>query len=353
MTPIILTIGAFDGFHKGHARLLDRAKELAAEDLTRQTEWGAVTFQPHPGVFMGALRGALFTPWERELIRRALGVPHLFALRFDQNLKKLSPQDFWEGLKDVFASNGFEIRGVVMGRDFRFGHDQAGTAETLEAICHEEGLAASIVDLLGRDGLRYSSTEVRSDLAEGKVRRAWDALDYPWFLWSRVGHGDRRGRKLGFPTANLALPKNKLLPAPGVYAVVAALSLEDGSVIWKPGALSLGDNPTFKKDNKIRAEVFLLDFEGRLYGADLLVLLLDRLRPMRPFPDASALAEQIAQDVSQCREIYGAETAAHPEPFAAFASAFKEMNRIEALDMAPFSPDIWKLDPGSSIYEVF
>ena len=334
---MIVTIGAFDGFHQGHAGLLARAREL---DGAHGAEWGAVTFHPHPGILMGALKGTLFTSCERELLRRVLGVPHLFILRFDQALKQLSPEDFWERLKTVFRANGFEIGGVVMGRDFRFGLGQAGTAETLEALCREEGLAASIVDLLSRGGRRYSSTEVRAAVAAGEVRPAREALGYPWFLWSRVGHGDRRGRTLGFPTANLELPGGKLLPALGVYAAAVALPAPfpgggGGKTAWRPGALSIGDNPTFKDDHRIRAEVFVLDFEGDLYGANLPVLLLDRLRSVRPFPDAPALARQIKRDAAQCRDVYEAYQKERATVLASFASALE--------DMPPFTPDIWRL----------
>ena len=330
MTGITLTIGAFDGFHRGHARLLEETRELAAGGA-----WGVVTFHPHPGVLLGSLSATLFTLRERDLIRRLLGVPALLTLRFDEEVRDLSPGDFWRRLKRTFERGGLGVGGLVMGGDFRFGRGAEGTAADLAALCRDDGLPAKIVDLLEHGGVRYSSTEARRDILSGDVRRAAEVLGYPWFLWSRVVRGNRRGRTMGFPTANLDLSGTdggRTLPAPGVYAVALTI---DGR--WHAGALSVGDNPTFGDVHETRAEVFVLDFSGDLYGADLPVLLLDRLRPMTCFPDAGALAAQIERDVSHCREVFLAETGARPELFAAFASRVREM------EAAPFAPHVWRL----------
>ncbi|MBQ9528473.1 MAG: riboflavin biosynthesis protein RibF [Fretibacterium sp.] len=328
---MIITIGAFDGFHRGHACLLEEARCLSAP---AGASWGAVTFHPHPGVFLGFLRATLFTEQERELIRRLLGIPHLIPLQFDRALQELSPEAFWRRLKEAFRRHGMKIDGVVMGRDFRFGLGQEGTVEALSALCRAEGLPAVILDLLEHGQTRYSSTEARGAVASGDVRQAAEVLGYPWFLWSRVVHGDQRGRTLGFPTANLELCDGKVQPAPGVYA--AALPLEGR---WHAGALSVGNNPTFGGVHETRAELFVLDFKGDLYGDSLPVLLLDRLRPIQRFTDGQSLAGQIARDVAQCRELCRGELDAWPELFASFAACVEAMNAEGS-----FVPDIWRLD---------
>ncbi|MBQ9565000.1 MAG: riboflavin biosynthesis protein RibF [Synergistaceae bacterium] len=322
---MILTIGAFDGFHRGHERLLEETRALAA---TTGQDWGVVTFQPHPGVFLGALSATLLTPRERDLLRRVLGVPHLLPLRFDKELRSLSPEEFWRRLKRAFGERGLSVGGVVVGQDFSFGRDGAGTAETLAELCREDGLRSKIVRLLERGGVRYSSTEARANVLAGDLRGAADILGYPWFLWSRVVSGDRRGRTMGFPTANLDLSERRVLPASGVYATALPI---DGR--WYAGALSLGNNPTFGDVNELRAEVFVLDFSGDLYGAELPVFFLDRLRPMTRFADAQSLAAQIERDAAQCREVFRQEMDARSSLFTTFASHLAEAEE----------PDVWRL----------
>lgn len=323
---MILTIGAFDGFHKGHARLLEEAHRMAAGE-----DWGVVTFHPHPDVLFQKLDAPLFPLRERELIRRTLGIPHLFTFQFDPEIQSLAPEDFWERLKGFFLQRGIPIDGIVMGRDFRFGRNRTGTAPLLEALCRRDGLRVSVLDLLQRDGVRFSSTETRQDVMAGEMRRAADVLGYPWFLWSQVIRGDQRGRSLGFPTANFD-PGERLLPAPGVY--VSALPIRGE---WHCGALSIGDNPTFNVEEP-RVEVFVLDFDGDLYGEDLPLLVLDRLRPLGRFSDSGALVKQIAQDVAHCRRLYQEEVAARSEFLIDFAAHFDAMNREGS-----FVPQIWRL----------
>ncbi|MCR4819245.1 MAG: riboflavin biosynthesis protein RibF [Fretibacterium sp.] len=328
---MIITIGAFDGFHRGHARLLEEARRLS---VPAGESWGAVTFHPHPGVFLGFLKATLFTERERELIRRLLNVPRLFIIQFDQPLQELSPNEFWRKLKKAFQRQGMKIRGVVMGQDFRFGLDQQGTVEDLSTLCRMEGLQAVVLNLLEHGVTRYSSTEVRQAVASGDVRRATEIMGYPWFLWSRVVGGNHRGRTLGFPTANLEILAGKILPASGVYA--AALPIGGR---WHAGALSVGDNPTFGDVHETRAELFILDFKGDLYDDSLPVLLLERLRPIQRFQDGQSLAKQIERDVSQCRDLCRRELDARPKLFASFASCVEAMNAE-----GPFVPDIWRLD---------
>lgn len=309
---MILVLGAFDGFHRGHVRLLGRARSLAC---SLGTDWGVATFSPHPGLVLGTLRSTLFTSGEWELIRCVLGIPRLIVLPFDERLRNLSPRDFWVELKRLT-----DVEGVVVGRDFRFGFEGRGSASVLEAFCREEGAAFFVEDLLEREGgggEKISSSAIRGRVRRGDVSGAASDLGYPWFLRTDVRHGDGRGRTLGFPTANLDIGGPRTLPADGVYAVSLIVRGR-----WCCGALSMGRNPTFDDVRERRAEVFVLDFEGDLYGAELAVFFLERLRPERRFPDAASLTEQIAADVARCRTIYGERMSADPELFGAFLRCF-------------------------------
>lgn len=306
---MILVLGAFDGFHRGHVRLLGRARSLAC---SLGTDWGAATFSPHPGLVLGTMSETLFTPRERELIGRVLGIPRLLVLPFDERLRNLSPRAFWMELK-----RWVDVEGVVVGRDFRFGLGGEGTASLLGHFCHEEALPFAVEDLLKRDGVKISSSEVRRRICRGDVLGAEADLGYPWFLWTGVRHGDGRGRSLGFPTANLDIGGPRTLPADGVYAVAVIVRGR-----WYCGALSMGRNPTFGDVRERRSEVFVLDFEGDLYGEDLIVFFLERLRSERRFPDAESLSEQIAADVARCRTVYGDHMSAAPELFGAFLRCF-------------------------------
>ena len=309
---MILVLGAFDGFHRGHVRLLDRARSMAR---SMGTDWGVATFSPHPGLMLGTMRSTLFTARERELIRCVLGIPRLIVLPFDERLRNLAPRDFWTELKRLT-----DVEGVVVGRDFRFGFEGRGSVSLLEGFCREDGVAFFVEDLLGREGgggEKISSSAIRGRVQRGDVLGAAADLGYPWFLWTDVLHGDERGRKLGYPTANLNIGGPRTLPADGVYAVSL---IARGR--WCCGALSMGRNPTFGDVHERRAEVFVLDFEGDLYGAELAVFFLERLRPERRFPDAVRLTEQIAADVARCRTVYGERMSAAPELFEAFLHCF-------------------------------
>ena len=158
---------------------------------------------------------------------------------------------------------------------------------------------------------------IRGRVRRGDVSGAAADLGYPWFLRTDVLHGDERGRRLGYPTANLNIGGPRTLPADGVYAV--SLIARGG---WRCGALSVGRNPTFDDVRERRAEVFILDFEGDLYEAELAVFFLERLRPERRFPDAARLTEQIAADVARCRTVYEERMSADPELFGAFLRCF-------------------------------
>ncbi|MDR2523206.1 MAG: riboflavin biosynthesis protein RibF [Synergistaceae bacterium] len=306
---MIAVLGAFDGFHRGHALLFERAKALAKP---RELEWGAVTFDPHPGVFLGNLDATLFTFRERELIQIFLGIPRVVTLEFDDDLVHSPPSLFWE-----FLSLNVDIDGVVVGRDFRFGYRRTGDVTLLEHYCREAGVDFLAVDPLEHFGTKISSTAVRELVSSGECGLAAKKLGYPYFVWAEIEHGLGRGKELGYPTANLSVPSRKLLPANGVYAVALIVKGQ-----WKAGALSLGDNPTFDDVQDRRAEVFILDYEGDLYGESFPVLFLFRLRPQVQFKNAEQLVLQIDADVKRAHDTFRHGFKANSALHAAFKTAY-------------------------------
>lgn len=313
---MIVVLGSFDGFHRGHVLLFERARELAAP---RGLDWGVVTFDPHPGLFMNELATTLFTVRERELIRIFLGVPRVVSLKFDNELVHLTPPRFWDFLRE-----SVDVDGVVVGRDFRFGYRRTGDVALLEEYCREADMPFIAVETLmlrdARKDVKASSSLIRSCVEAGDCELAARVLGYPWFIWAEVVHGFGRGTALGFPTANLNVPGTKLMPAAGVYAVAV---LVDGK--WRGGALSIGKNPTFDDVEEVRVEVFVLDHEGDLYEASLPVLFLARLRGQERFPDPEHLALQIQADVRRSGAIFRRGIEANPNWESGFLTGYNEI----------------------------
>ena len=284
---MLITIGAFDGFHKGHAELLRICRENADG-----SNWAVVTFHPHPSEFLGT-HLSLFTLEEKEFIRRLLNIPNMFVLKFDAELMRMTPKTFWRLLRERL-----NVDGLVMGSDFRFGHGRAGNAESLREMAISDGVNRVIIaDVIRKP--EYSSSNVRENITAGKIQEAAKILGYPFFMISRIIHGNERGRTIHFPTANLDI-EGRVIPAYGVYS--SAVLVNDS---WHCGALSIGNNPTFGDINGTRAEVHILDFDGDIYGEKLLTVILNRVRDIHTFNNESALANQIGHDINECRKIFG------------------------------------------------
>lgn len=307
---MLITIGSFDGFHKGHAELLRICRENASNN-----DWGVVTFYPHPSEFLHNLKHPLFTLRERELVSKFLGIPKMYVLEFNDELKNLSPEEFWALLRKKF-----NVDGLVMGSDFHFGLNRSGNAEMLSELAKSDGVNKIFIAELV-DKKIYSSSNVRSKILAGDVEGAREILGYNWFMISDVIHGTERGRTMKFPTANLNLSGNKIIPAYGVYASALLANHE-----WHCGALSIGNNPTFHDINETRAEVHILDFNGDLYGDEVLLAMLGRVREIRTFADKAELMKQIANDLNSCRKIY--DEAVDDKETGKFLRSIKEISKI-------------------------
>lgn len=285
---MLLTIGAFDGFHRGHAELFRLCRERSSGK-----DWGVLTFEPHPAEYMSGIAHTLFTLREKELIRRIMCIPNMYVLRFDGALMELPPAEFWRLIR-----SRFNVTGLVMGSDFHFGSNRSGNAEYLQRLAMNDGITNVYISPL-LDKPEYSSSKVRECITSGNVHMAGSILGYPYFIMGRVIHGNERGRTMNYPTANIALETGRVIPAYGVYSCAV---LVNGEIYC--GALSIGNNPTFGDINGVRAEVHILNFSGDIYGVNIAVFLLERVRGMKVFADKEALMTQIGHDVLKCHEIY-------------------------------------------------
>jgi riboflavin kinase / FMN adenylyltransferase len=307
----VVTIGMYDGVHRGHQHLIStavaRARGLGRPALL-------LTFDPHPSevVRPGSHPPILTSPDRKAELVAGLGVDAMCVLPFTHEFSKLSPEAF---AHTVLVEHLFAAQ-VVVGRNFTYGHKAAGTVETLAADGRRFGFGVEGVDLtsvgsapdLAGDGeVTISSTYIRACVAAGDMASAALALGRPHRVDGVVVRGDRRGRELGYPTANVETPAHTAVPADGVYAGRLVLRDHRGaSRSSHPAAISVGSNPTFSGARRT-VEAYLLDFDGDLYGEHVGVEFVERLRPMLAFDGVPALVEAMAGDVARTRAVLGME----------------------------------------------
>lgn len=315
--PTIVSIGNFDGVHTGHAAILRRATVLV-DALGATGGTTALAFDPHPLTVLDPERSParLTTFAQRAELLKQAGANTVIRLEPQQDLLGLTPEAF---LERVVAMHN--PRAIVEGTDFRFGRDRAGDLDTLRALCKPRGIEvhavpAVAVGLSDNTAVTASSTMARWLIERGRVRDAWALLTRPHRLTGAVVQGDRRGRTLGFPTANIETPN--LLPADGVYATVA--TMPDGSKA--AGALSVGVKPQFGEHART-AEVYLLDMKPEAgapnlpglpeYGWPLTLDLVGWIREQMRFPSLDGLLAQIERDCSRARAIFESVTTEQPQ----------------------------------------
>jgi riboflavin kinase/FMN adenylyltransferase len=288
------SVGNFDGVHLGHAALI-------AELRRQATRCGgpavALTFDPHPlDLLRPDRRQPLLTTLDdRSRLLHELGADHVVVLRTTTELLNLSAAEFFTAV----IQEQLGARALAEGTNFGFGRNREGTVETLAELCRAAGLSLSLVPPLTGAGGEVSSSRVRAALVSGDVDLANQLLGRAYRLHGVVGVGQRRGRTLGFPTANLDRPQT-LVPGDGVYAARALV--EEGNH-W-PAAVNVGPNPTFGEGAR-KIEAHLLGFTGDLYGRSLALDFVHRLRDTRPFNGVAELVEQLRQDVDQVRRRIG------------------------------------------------
>jgi len=297
--PVALTIGNFDGVHRGHQAMLDRLIE-AAEDLALPS--AVLTFDPPPREFFARDRAPPRLSTLRTKIEqfRAHGVAFTFVARFNAGLATLSPETF---IDEVLVRK-LNVRWVLVGEDFRFGKGRAGDLSTLRRASRTFSVEA--MRTVAVDGERASSTAVRAALATGDLGRAAALLGRPYVISGRVAHGSKLGRDLGFPTANIALARTP--PLTGVFAV----RVHGLGGAPRTGVASVGVRPTVSNSGVPLLEVFVFDFEDSIYGKRVGVEFVHKLRDEERYPDLEALTSQIRSDVAQAREYFSAAPAQRP-----------------------------------------
>jgi len=294
----VVAIGNFDGVHLGHQSVLTQAQEIA---LRSQAPSGVVTFEPHPRSYFAPAAKAfrIMNPATKAHRLQKLGIDRLYELPFDGALAALDPQAF----ATEVLHKGLGISHAIVGADFCFGKDRAGTAETLVALGQELGFGVSIADLVRLSELEVSSTAIRAALAEGRPRDAARMLGHWHRIDGQVLGGDRRGREIGYPTANMSI-QGLHAPKFGIYAVLVDVLTGPHLGSYR-GAASIGVRPTFG-ENAPNLETFIFDFTGDLYGEELSVAFVDYLREEAKFDGIDALVAQMDRDCAKARDLLAA-----------------------------------------------
>ncbi len=286
----VATVGVFDGVHLGHLAVLQKVIERAEARGVRPV---MVTFSAHPkSVLLGHAPATITSLEHRLLLFERAGIQTTLVLPFTDELRELPAEDFVRRI----LIDGLGLCELVFGFDSKFGKDRSGNPESLGPLADELNMAITEVPPARESGRAVSSTFIREAVQLGDLKRASALLGRPCSLLGTVIPGDQRGRKLGFPTANLRL-HHELRPPNGVYA--AQLLRRE---VLMPAVVNIGDRPTFNADGT-QVEAHLLDFHGDLYGEVLEVFLIQRLRDEQAFASEHALKEQILSDIIQCREV--------------------------------------------------
>jgi riboflavin kinase/FMN adenylyltransferase len=293
----VITIGTFDGVHAGHRYIIRQLQQAAA---AVKGETVIVTFDPHPREVLfpddKKLRLLTTLPEKIQLLTRE-GIDHLVVVPFTKAFSALSARAYLED----FLIARFKPHTIIIGYDHRFGHNREGGLELLEAEQHQYGFQLIEIPQQVVHDLSVSSTKIRNSLLEGNIALANELLGYPYFLEGTVVHGDKMGRQLGYPTANLQLPdERKLIPAEGIYAVRVTLGNDPDTVL--KGVMSIGTRPTFNGTD-LRLEVHLFDFNRDIYDQHLRVEFIDYIRASQKFDNVDALIAQMDKDSEKAKQV--------------------------------------------------
>lgn len=282
-----LAIGFFDGIHLGHQSVISKAKDIAKE---KGIKLAVMTFDPHPSIVLGKRNEQVFyiTPMEQKLrLLESMEVDIVFVVRFTSDFAKLSPHEFIE--KFIVDLN---VKHVTAGFDFSFGSFGQGSMDTMQELS-ESRYEVNVVQKKTDETEKISSTRIRQELKSGNMDKARALLGRPYQIPGVVVHGDKRGRQIGFPTANIQAQEGSFIPANGVYAVKMLVQNE-----WIEGVCNVGFKPTFNnpEHKKLTIEVHLFDFDKNIYGEEVFVDWFKRIRDEQKFDGIHALKEQIEKD---------------------------------------------------------
>ncbi len=294
VTGTVVTVGTFDGIHRGHQAVLTEIGQRAAR---RELHSVLVTFDRHPLTVVrpGESPDLLTTPDEKKAILAQSGLDYVAFLPFTPTLSRYTPEEFI----CLVLRDRFRVEELVIGWDHGFGRSRSGSIDTARRLGKELGFAVDVVPAVTAGKRTISSTSIRERIAAGDVEAAWKQLGRPYSFRGPIVHGLGRGKDLGFPTANIRAPAGgKLLPKAGIYAVRASLRTE-----IREGLLHLGPRPTFA-GSPPSIELYLLDFDRDIYGQDVQVDFLARLRDVEPFASAAELITQMQRDRERARDYF-------------------------------------------------
>lgn len=290
---VYATIGAFDGVHIGHQYLISSMVEQAKKD---SAETLVVSFHPHPAVVLKPIPMPFYitSPDEKEQIFHDLGIDHVLCLKFTKEMSRFSPEQFLDLVLSKFSVNQFWL-----GVDFALGKNRSGNITVLDQIGKEKGFSIINFQHLEDEGEKVSSSKIRNWILEGDFPQTNRALNRYYSIQGVITHGDSRGRKIGFPTANLDVWKGKLLPSPGVYATWIEIDNE----IY-PSVSNVGIRPTFdNQTNQPRVETYIHDFSQDIYNNHVELHFVEKTRSEKKFESVELLIKQIQKDVKQSEEI--------------------------------------------------
>ena len=292
--PSAAVIGNFDGLHRGHLEVLKNAKEFSSKS---NLPLSVLTFDPHPRAFFskGNTNFLLQTLLDKAEALSKNNIDYLINLKFNDHLSELSPEQFVE--KVLFES--LSLKHIFVGKDFKFGKDRAGDINSLESFGLKYRIGLSSIKLKNQDGTSISSTKIRNNLKKGKIKEANELLGRPYMISGLVIEGDKRGRQIGFPTANISLG-NLIRPAFGVYAVL--IEGIENKVLR--GIANIGRRPTVN-DRGVLLEVNIFDFNEDIYGKKIFISLIDFIRDEKKFDGIENLKKQIVMDVKLSKSILG------------------------------------------------
>ena len=292
----IITIGTFDGIHLGHQEIIKKLFERSRYHKGRSF---LITFHPHPRKVVSKSNNIkiLSTPDEKISILEKMGLENLFIINFTPEFSQQSPASF---IND-FLIRKIGLREIVVGHDHKFGKGREGTFETLESLSKSLKFEMSIVDEFKVNNEPVNSTKIRNALSQGDVRKANSFLGREYIFTGKVIEGDKRGRELGYPTANILLDDaDKLLPGLGIYAACVIIDNEKF-----PGLLSIGKRPTFYDNGEIIPEVYIYDFDRNIYNKKIAVAVIDKIRDEEKFSSPEDLINQMNKDREAGIKIFG------------------------------------------------
>ena len=289
-----MALGFFDGVHIGHAALLDKTKQRAAEIDAMPS---VLTFDVHPDTLVFNAEVPLINSaiGRKDIINRCFGIDNVVFIHFNQKVMHMDWREFIDEL-----INELDIAWLVVGHDFCFGYKGLGTAPRLKEYCAEKGVGCDIIEPVCRDGIVVSSTEIRKLIQNGEIEKANEYLGHPHMLSDTVRSGYHLGTKMGTPTINMKIPEGVIIPRHGVYA--AKVILDDGSE--HISVTNVGVRPTVSDAGAVSVESFILDFDGNLYDKQARVEFFSFLRDERKFDDIPSLGEQIKCDAEKARAYF-------------------------------------------------